>query len=652
MKISVAALRSSLEKDPVNKIESLIAQESDKAAILPSITLALRTASKLINKYPKKFAEERRRKLFETLNSYFHDCDIHGLVEAQEMLMLAEDGYRQIVAQLAESPSANLDGATKVHTVIALATHKMRNLRQHAQAALEKNRKFGQRLEVAPGLKVDVDAFIEKCASAVAMTLQMEAHKNNWVDDKGIFVLPHRSAPSAQDIEHGKDVLEAAIFWDRWLHTEQRARFHGGKLTLQADDATPPNVIVTHEANLEAEKDLILASERLNLGMMQVQLQLIATMRQDFGSDSLKPWSKALTKGMSVFSVDEAIALESLSRLLSVDAWVHETEYFGLRLKTIVRGYAALMHFANANAHIDSFTKSHIGWEYFFAKYDLTAEQARRFIAATTYRNSSTDLFDHPFIQLDNGRLTLFAAILGSTVISRIVLSNLASAGVDLHDKGKAFERATCDVFKEAGIDCFQVKKTIAGEVYEFDVVVPWGDYLFIIECKNNILPFGASGRTHYFQEKCEENIKQLHRLLRGIASHPELLADKVPNLDQKKIVPVLLNCLPYSRQGKHDGVYFYDAQSLQRFFVSGVIGMTDGLTDNIFPDYLQIRIWSGTQPSPDDFIRQLESPVSHEYLSTLMEITISDYPFGTNWQVRDTDLVLEGLDNLVRIKD
>ncbi|UUZ71252.1 hypothetical protein LP415_19280 [Polaromonas sp. P1(28)-8] len=616
------------------------------------MTLALRTASKLINKYPKKSAEVRRQKLFEALNSYFSDCDIGALVEAQKMLQLAEDGYRQLVVQLAASPSANLDGATKVHAVIALATHELGRLRHHAHAAFQKNQKFGQRLEVAPGREVDVDAVIEKCASAVAMTLQMEAHKNKWVDDKGVFVLPHRSAPSEQDIEHGRDVLEAAILWDRWQHTEQRARFHGGKLTRQFDDATPPNVIVTHKPNLEAEKDLIIAGDRLNLRMTQVQLQLIATMRRDFGSDSLEPWSKALTKGMSVFSVDEAIAMDSLSKLLSVDAWEHETEYFGLRLKTIVRGYAALMHFAGTAAHIDSFTKSRAGWEHFFAKYSLTAEQARRFIAATTFQNSSADLFDHPFIQLDNGRLTLLALILGAAVISRIVLSSLASARVDLHGKGKSFERSTAAVFKKADIDCFTVKKTIAGEVYECDVVVPWGDYLFIIECKNNNLPFGAPGSTHYFQEKCVENIEQIHRLLRGFESHPELLADKVADLDKKKIVPVLLNCLPYSRQGRHDGVYFYDSQSLERFLSSGVVSMTNGLNDNVFPGYPQTRIWSGKQPSPDDFMRQLESPFSREYLSKLMKPTISDYPFGPNWQVRDTDLVLEGFENLVHIKD
>lgn len=652
MTLSIVQLRNFLETKPWAKNKELISHEISKAEALPLVTTALITASKLINKYPKKDAEDRRQGLFEELNKYFNEYDIRELIEAQETLILVESGYREMVIKLASCASSNLDGATKVHSVIALSIKEVENIKTLTQIAFEKNKQLGQKLDTDYGQKIDLEAVIEQCAHAVAVTLQMEAHKNNWVNENDVYVLPDRTFPSEEDLSCSLQVLNTAIVWNSWQSTEQRARFRGGKLLKEVENDFSRNVIITHIPSHKTELDLNLASERLNLGMMQTQLSLQAKLVERFGRESLKPGSSALRQHFSVHTIEEAIAIESLSDLLCIDVTKDETEYFGLKLKTIVRCYASLTDYVRKNNSPRYLKKTRSGWAHVFSGYGISAEQAQKFISSTTFRKSSSDLFDNPFIQLDNGQLILFSAVLHMPVISRLILSNLSSNQIDLHDKGKSFEHIARESFKESGIECFSLKKTIDNEEYEIDIVVPWDNYLFIIECKNNNLPFGVPSSTQYFQEKCEDNINQLNRLCNAIKKHPILLNDKIDDIDKRIIVPVLLNCLPYSQQGAQDGVYFYDYQSLSRFFLSGTIGMTDGLSEEVFSNYPQFKIWSADKPSSEDFMNQLRSPFSHNYLSDLFETVEYEYPFGNNWIIKDTELAFTGINKLVLLKE
>lgn len=650
MTASIASLRKSFENSSVESIGQLLSQHTRTDELLRNVLVALQTSNKLIQRYPNKREQQRREGIFSLLDTFFAGLSLHKLHEVKDMLIVAETGYRHILEDLDALPASQLDPAVKVHAVVFAACDFIRKFRQKAEQNFIKTRIFNQRLELPDGNSVDINAIYEKAGTAVAMTLKMEGYRNQWIGRDGIFILPVCAPPPLEQVEEAHAVLGAAIQWDRWQHTEQRARFLGGQLDIKSTDDIG-NVCVTHTPNIDGEKDLIVASERLNLRITQLYLQLCASLEHEYGKGAVKPGSRALG-GFLVKSVEELSGLESLSKILAVNPWTDNTEYLGLPLRKLVRAYTALRHLAEKNSHGGCITKSRSGWEHFFSEHGFSSEESQKFIACATFRQSSIDLYDHPFIQLENGHFMLFAPILQSAVISRLVLSNFSSSNVDLHGKGKLFEAAVIKIFHEAGLPCHSRKRVIDDVEYEFDAVVPWDEYLFIFECKNNNLPFGEPSNAMHFEERCQENIQQVQRLVQGLHKHPELLDDLVPDWKQKTLVPVVLNCLPYSRQGATDGVYFYDAQSLERFFDSGVISVTDGVDDIPHPNSPQAHLWSGSEPKGADLMAQIDSPFSHKYLTDMLNETAAHYSIGSKWKVFDTELVLEGYDKLVFTRD
>lgn len=650
MTASIASLRKSFDSSSIESIKQLLAEHLRTDELLENVIVALKTASNLVQRHPNERAQKRRHEIFSLLNTFFDGLDLQKLHEARDMLLVAESGYRKMLEKLQKLPASKLDPAIKVHAVMAAACELIKNYKQKATENFIKTQKFNQRLEVGDGNTVDVNAIYEKAGIAVAMTLKMEGHKNRWIGSDGVFVLPACPSPTMAQVEEAYAVLGAAIEWNRWQQTEQRARFLGGRLTAESTD-NMDNVCVTHTPNLDGEKDLIIASERLNLRITQVFLQLRAEIEHDYGKGAIQPGSHALSN-YSVKSLEELSGLESLSKFLAVDAWTDNTEYFGLPVRKIVRAYAALRHLAENNNHGGCITKSRSGWENFFSYYGLSSEESRKFIACTTFRINSNDLYDHPFIKLDNGHFMLFSPILESAVISRLVLSNLSSSNVDLHGKGKNFENAVSSIFQQADLPCHSRKRVIEDEEYEFDAIVPWDEYLFIFECKNNNLPFGEPSKAIHFEDRCKESIQQIQRLIHGLHKHPELLDDLVPDWKERKLVPIVLNCLPYSKPGTTGGVHFYDAQSLERFFDSATISVTDGINTISHSNSPQAHLWSGSKPSGNDFMRQLEVPFSQRFLADMLSNTSADYSLGSNWMVLDTELVMQSYDKLIFTKD
>src|SRR5690606_19802114 len=106
------------------------------------------------------------------------------------------------------------------------------------------------------------------------------------------------------------------------------------------------------------------------------------------------------------------------------------------------------------------------------------------------------------------------------------------------------------------------------GEEYEFDVIVEWGDYLFVFECKNRSLSSYNPIAAYYFALEIDSAVKQTNRLVRGLLDSPALVLDRTGiDISNKKIVPCVLNSLPYALSGEHDGVFVADASGIKRYF-------------------------------------------------------------------------------------
>lgn len=128
--------------------------------------------------------------------------------------------------------------------------------------------------------------------------------------------------------------------------------------------------------------------------------------------------------------------------------------------------------------------------------------------------------------------------------------------------------RPSLSFFEEQGYDAKSLKFKIGNEEFEYDVIVPWDDYVFILECKNRTLSGHNPTAAYYFSIETASAIKQVTRLAEAMANHADVVLERTGiDVGSKKIVPCVVNSLPYAMTGDIAGVYVTDASGVKRFF-------------------------------------------------------------------------------------
>jgi len=179
--------------------------------------------------------------------------------------------------------------------------------------------------------------------------------------------------------------------------------------------------------------------------------------------------------------------------------------------------------------------------------------------------------------------------------------------------KGHAFEDYIHALFKKHKLTPKKLKLNLDGEEYEFDALLPWNNYLFVFECKNKTLSGRNPSQAYYFNLGIRSACRQATKRADALKRHPEILEERLKISRDVKIVPCVLNSLPYARCGKMNGVYFYDASALTRFlqereFHLKVSHRLSEKTKVLHRTAIK-SLWKGDKPTPEDLLRELESP-------------------------------------------
>ncbi|MBS1089505.1 hypothetical protein [Gluconobacter wancherniae] len=298
------------------------------------------------------------------------------------------------------------------------------------------------------------------------------------------------------------------------------------------------------------------------------------------------------------------------------------TRYRGATLNEWLRGYAVLRRVANeaietgsdaAARHLVRLDRTVLIERLCAA--GVSDQGARSFIDGATYRAGSIDLFDTPLVRQGEHELLLIGPAAANTDGGRTLLSNLPNLGASLDHKGALFENEVVAFFNNIGLNCYNPTRTILGETYQYDALVPWGKKLFLLECKNTA-PSNLNPKIALdFHQRRVEDIRQVKRLVAGMRRHPALLTDDGgPDPTKLTIVPILLYAMPLARRGTEDGVYSADWSMIQRFFERADLGIDSEFStgegrEPLVHRQVTKRIWAGDRPSPEDLIRAVEDP-------------------------------------------
>ncbi len=587
-------------------------------------------STSLVIVYPDPVRELNRMTFFARLREYVDDtvgdAASEQLLETLRLILNIEAGYRSIVETLDGCEISLLPADTRVAASISRTAAQYADLMKRVDAVLHTSDDIS--LSQSPHIPLDdgglipADAIVHGLISALALTIGMEARKAGWIDGRRRIVLP--ALPSVGDDERFKagstEVL--AMCWMHWRRTEERRRYLGGTLETAVKPElpiwAPTNTRQISTYRLErAEIFDHIANERLDDLFGQTLADLAITTDAERQATGIENAAGLFPN--SWVSLSEAHAAIGLSELLNYDVGTDQERPGGLRLVEWLRGYATLSVLAQQRTSpSDSsglvFEASTLALQEVLERCGLSAPAAATFLDAVTLTTSSRDLFDTPLIANASGTTTVFAPALLNVNHARIVLSAVASRGEPLSRKGKSFEASVLTFFKAQGLDARGFTARRDGEEYEYDSVVVWGDYVFVFECKNYSLSGHHPIQAYYFQLEMDAAGRQVLRQADALVRHPSILLEHMGvELGTKRVVPCVLNAMPYALPGEVAGVRFVDFSGLRRFFQERYFHLkTPFQVDEGVMLVLRTAMhdmWAGPAPSVEAFLRHLDDP-------------------------------------------
>lgn len=320
-------------------------------------------------------------------------------------------------------------------------------------------------------------------------------------------------------------------------------------------------------------------------------------------------------------------------RFYFIDILEDNTQYKGLTIREWILGFLSLRELSDKygfrGVSIETIKKC-------FLKNGINFDRkADSLINYLTYKKERrSDLYDNPLIRIDDGTLLIFPLTIKNSNIEKILSSIFSKFDLHILDKGKRFENEVFNDLKKLEeylpIKVSDTKfsvKTDKKEQYQFDAIMEWGDYVFIIECKNRSIPTTDYISLNQFDEKLIEYIKQVDRLEYGLFKNPKKHGI---NLVNKKILKIVLNSLPFSLDYPINNIYFTDYSCFSRFFSSKEICLERMSEQNqVEVEKVVQTLWSGNEPTPEDFIKYLTAPPQVTYIKSKIKSYMSTHKIG-----------------------
>jgi hypothetical protein len=391
----------------------------------------IRRYSDLICKYPRTEFQLRRARLFDQISAY---AKIHlGAETAAEVVREAvlitqiESGYRGILDVLDRCAIGLRPAMIRVSGSISLACHEYQELMRHRNKVMaestELNLISGLRLQDDNGQSFSLDAVLDGLSESVAMTLIMEAYKNNWFVGDTVVL----SDPPAVDDEiryESGATLALALCWRQWHRVEKRRRFLDGDLLFHRQDQLPPGLpdqittLIAYRPEDEglSEREIYdyLANIRLHDRLIQTFMEM--EIKGGFSGQGVGIAGGAALPPAQLVSMEEAHAGVSLSEILGYSIVEDEERPGGLRLLEWVRGYIVLKEIAKARTQEQTASGDTYAIRLDEAELlsilqacGLKDDAAACFIALTSLHRSARDMFDCPLVRLGASGYLLFA---------------------------------------------------------------------------------------------------------------------------------------------------------------------------------------------------------------------------------------------------
>ena len=628
-------LRRAFDRLDIEKCKTIIASEPASLDRDNVVLRLLRQSGCLMVQFPNPNRERKRTEAVEWLDSVF-DAHSDNAVNAgyhryRKAATAAEIGFRGIAATRDRAMISALDAPLQAWAVIHRATVGAQHSDQEFSKAAQQTAKGTAYVDLAQvrlggmeGTPLSPDDILESMVNYAGLTLKLLAHKEGWFDDQTAdLVLPREVEVSTEDQFKAGSHAYLATRWSDLEIAWERARWLDSQLDVvieTVEGKTGPfdaTVIVGEDPN---ENDLLgqISVVRMREVLMSAVVPLLPQWEKLHKQVST---TAALRNCEGCLTEWEFGALEVFDSVFHWPLQDQTQTFDGLSLRAWIRGYSFLASIQGHDLKAISRQELING----LVEVGHSVEQASAFVGHATFGRATRDLFDAPLLRVSDGSYRIFPPAVTSPNIANIVASRLASIrresllgrssceATQFEQKGPAFEKAMLKLLTEAGVNAASFEFRCHDTDYDCDLAAIIDDTLFVFECKNYSLPMGRVSELSHWIDKLRESRRQVARIAKDLDEHPEIVLRHLgENVCWTRVIPCVLQALPWSQGKGDDGVYVYDQSALIRVIESGVVrflsvGGKRGGVEELGPN-LPLR--SGAIPTADELIHELTNPV------------------------------------------
>lgn len=515
-----------------------------------------------------------------------------------------------------------------VPTLFLLVNHFYMALKGHDEFIKTKEFKF---IEEVLNVKTNffdgnlIDSNVEEVSTIFKLNILASAYENNWINNSKEIIIPIElftkekiEEDIVSKIEITKKIAINSGLWDIVEDLDFRFRFFEDEVLFKENE-----IVHTQKIHEELGKYAIIANKRFERMMTQNILDIAPIIIPLLkGKDEMNYHSLYLSTCAQFYN------------LYYVNIETDTTEYKGLTLKEWLKSLIALNEISKRNGF------NLIKYPEVFSIFEeigIPKSKNKIILDNFTFKTTSSDLYDAPILRFTDNSILIFPISMWAPNYIYIINSIFSSYNLNLKDKGYDFEDNVVSFLKEKNRkwDLFSVsnpKYTFKREEYQFDAILEWDDFIFIIECKNRSVPNTKPISLKNFREKSNEYLKQIKRLQEGLENHPNC---HNINLNDKVIIPIVLNSLPFALDYRLDNVFFLDYSSFAKFFNSKSLSLKFFDPQGADERHVIHNNWVGEKPSVSDFLTYINDPYQVSELVSRLK------SFDTTHMLNDCRLTL-----------
>lgn len=555
----------------------------------------------------KSSKKELRKNFFEELCIYFKDDEVKNYTRGKlEVLEYIENAFVE-VESIRDNHNFYKNFDNSIIKKIISGFESFLSSQLYELKVVHESSRLEDGLEKSD----EINQVLFVSSDVLTLNLKFIAYSKGWFNDN-LLLIPDEVVINDEEYEFNSEDLNFVISITRlWIFIENKYtewRYLDTDLTIRdienlkeiLDEESFRTIKGKHDNYLECDTSPLypyacIAQKRLSRMLNNQSLQAYNFYRKSMNAENF----------IGVYNQELIIAIIILCNTLHV----LPTAKFGeLTMEEWVTCFFTLNQDARSKQGQRVYSQE--DFRSMFPK-NITAAKVDYFIQIMSFKKNTLDIFDAPLIRTSSGKIIYLSNFWHDTNYVNIFLSVTGRNDINVDKKGKYFEISVMDFFnkhKNLGLEVFDFKTKVKGDEFQYDAIVVWEEYVFIIECKNRSILDSTTNSMKNFSEKMDQYIKQVSRLERFYRNNISIF-QKEFNIDlkNKKIMPIILNALPFSLGSDIEGIYFLDYSILSKFFETKKLGKRNLETNEL--EEVVCDWWSGDIPKANDLYEVVKSP-------------------------------------------